>query len=856
MIKRSPCQIAVLFVFGILSVKGALFWQTDASRNFGILLALLSCAAALVLTGIWISRESQWKKRLLRAAVLLSAIGIGMFRMHSVSKEMEQRLNGIEDGQNMSVQGRIIKKQRKDSFDTVQWVVSLTDTYLKNSNGIHFCKNVIVYLKDDEPVIGNTIVLLGKIKLFQEARNDGNFDERAYYQNQGYSLKIYADDDSYQAVDTHKDQLRELLYDIQQMLMRVYEQRMPVQEAGTLCAMLLGEKSLLSGETKELYRQSGISHILAISGLHISILGASIYQLLRKRGVPYVAASAVAMGLLVMFALMTGMGLSAVRAVAMFGIYLGAECCGRAYDSVNGLAAAGVCILAVQPCALFLAGFQFSFAAVAGVLFGKEVCRVFQPKFKLTQTILISAGIQLMTLPLTAWYYFEVPVYSILLNLIVLPLMEVVLITGLFGGIFGLAALPGSVFGTAALFDGVFCMGPLFDRIFNLAMLGSRMISGGFLKVCAFVLGYFTKAGELFLELPGAVCVLGQPEGWQMLLYYSVVAGCVWIIWQADERSGRIDVKDGLALNPLKEREAMSKEREIMLKKQEDMTKGRKDMPKKQGVMLKKLRIVICACFFVCLCILFLSLPSQPEVVVLDVGQGDGIYIHTSDGMNIFVDGGSLNVKSVGTYRILPFLKSKGVSCIDRWFVSHLDKDHISGLEEIVESGYDVGSVMLAKGILRDEAYEEMINLLEKWKIPVQYMDMGDRLRGRNACFTCLGPHEQTLTTDRNAGSMLLLYEDCGFCGFFSGDISADEEKKLLSEQKLSGVSFYKSAHHGSNYSNSYDFLRLLNPAVSVVSCAEKNDYGHPGREAVRNMEENSGSVYYTMHSGQIRICW
>ena len=849
MIKRSPCQIAVLFVLGILSVKGALFWQTDASRNFGSLLALLSCAAALVLTGIWISRESLWKKRLLRAAVLLTAIGIGMFRMHSESKEMEQRLNGIEDGQNVSVQGRIIKKLRKDSFETVQWEVSLTDAYLKNSNGIHFCKNVIVYLKDDEPVIGNTILLSGKIKLFQTARNDGNFDERAYYQNQGYTLKIYADDDSYQAVNTHKDQLQEFLYGIQQMLMRVYEQRMPVQEAGTLCAMLLGEKSLLSGETKELYRQSGISHILAISGLHISILGASIYQLLRKRGVPYGAASAGAMGLLVMFAFMTGMGLSAVRAVTMFGIYLGAECCGRAYDSVNGLAAAGVCILAVQPCALFLAGFQFSFAAVAGVLFGKEVCRIFQPKFKLTQTILISAGIQLMTLPLTAWYYFEVPVYSILLNLIVLPLMEVVLITGLFGGIFGLAALPGGVFGPTALFDGVLCMGSLFDRIFNLAMMGSRMISGGFLKVCAFVLGYFTKAGEMFLELPGAVCVLGQPEGWQMLLYYSIVAGCVWIIWQADERSGRIDVKNGLTLNPLKKQEAMSKDREIMLKKQEDMSKKQEDM-------LKKLRIVICACFFGCLCILFLRLPGQPEVVVLDVGQGDGIYIHTSDGMNIFIDGGSLNVKSVGTYRMLPFLKSKGVSCIDRWFVSHLDKDHISGLEEIVESGYDVGSVMLAKGILRDEEYEKMINLLEKWKIPVQYMDVGDRLRGRNACFTCLGPHEQTLTTDRNTGSMLLLYEDCGFSGFFSGDISADEEKKLLSEQKLSGVSFYKSAHHGSKYSNSYDFLRLLNPAVSVVSCAEKNDYGHPGREAVRNMEENSGSVYYTMHSGQIRICW
>ncbi len=789
---RFLCQAVVLYILGILASKGVLEYEKASAGMgmYGFVLLVLAVLAAAVSVWCFVRRELPEKKKRCRAAILLFAFGIGMVRLNAVSNALMRQSAGILDSQAVSVQGRVTKKQARDKQlaktenQAIPWTVWLTDSYLNTSQGIRFCGNLIVYadLTSGEPVIGNTIVLTGKTKLWSEARNEGNFDERAYYENQGYTLKIYADKESFRVVNARTNRLRERLYRLQQRLADVYEQNMP-KEAGTLCAMLLGEKSLLSKETKELYRRSGIAHILAISGLHISILGAAVFRLLRKMGVSYLRSAVLSMGLLLLFGAMVGMSVSTARAIMMFGIYLGAACCGRAYDSGNALAAAAAWILLKDPRSLFLAGFQFSFAAVGGVLLGKGICQIFQPKYKLTETMLLSLSMQMLTLPLTAWYYYEIPVYSILLNLLVLPLMGAVLILGLFGGVLG--CLPAMLF---------------------------PWMSKGILYVCTLLLGYFSSAGELFLKLPGALYVTGQPKLWQMAGEALILAGCIWMYTKYGDSRKSVHGQNHVLKNAVKMSFAVS----IML--------------------------------------LLVRIPRQAQVVVLDVGQGDGIYIHTSDGMDVMIDGGSSDIKQAGAYRILPFLKSQGVAGIDCWFFSHLDKDHISGFTEIAQSGYPIGQVVLADGAVRDQAYEKIMSLLDEQQIPVRQMRTGDAFRGDQAVFSCLAPDSGGALDDRNARSLVLLYEDSGFRGFFSGDISKKEEQKLLRGQELLPVAFYKAAHHGSKHSNAKELLAQLKPLVAAVSCAKENDYGHPGEEAVAHMQAYSGCVKYTMESGQIRI--
>lgn len=789
MLDRYPCQAVLLLVFGILAGKGIV-----CGRLHLIVSAVLAAAAGV---GICMYKQPLKKQKLRRACILLLIFIIGAVRTDTANEQIIQCSADVRDGQKTVLQGRIIKKQLRQTQDSENsWTVYLTDSYLKSPQGIRSCGNIILYtdLTSGAPVIGNIILISGTIHLFQQARNDGNFDERAYYQNQGYSFKMYADKYAYQVVDKHTDRLREYLYELQQRFIQVFQSYMPAEEAGTLCAMLAGEKSMLSNETKQLYRESGIAHILAISGLHISILGQAVFSLLRRCRISYQASSLTAVGLLCLFGIMSGYGISTMRAVIMFGIYLGAACCGRAYDSMTGLAAAAACILLQNPCALFLAGFQFSFAAVAGVLLGKEVCKVYRPRFKLTETVLISMSIQMLTLPLTAWYYFEIPVYSLVLNLLVLPFMSAVLLLGLAGGVFGMFAMHAMP-----------------------AAIARTMLNG-----CTLLLKYFSKAGKLALRLPGAVCVTGQPKIWQLMCYYLILA--VSVLY---------------AVHILRTR-----------KKAAAKALDQKALTAAGG----KSRRVFGIGAAVCMLVLFAPLPAPMETVCLDVGQGDGIYIRTSDGLRVMIDGGSTDVRQVGTYRILPFLKSHGIAKIDYWFLSHLDQDHTSGFLEIVQSGYPVGEVVCADGMVRDQAYEKMTTQLSECNIKIRYLKKGNALRTKQACFRCLAPASLPGADDRNAQSLVLLYEDHGYSCLFSGDISQKEEQMLLAKQQVKKITLYKAAHHGSDSSNAQELLAVLKPAVSVISCAKENSYGHPGKEAVEAIETHSALTRYTMHAGQIRV--
>lgn len=225
-------------------------------------------------------------------------------------------------------------------------------------------------------------------------------------------------------------------------------------------------------------------------------------------------------------------------------------------------------------------------------------------------------------------------------------------------------------------------------------------------------------------------------------------------------------------------------------------------------------------------------------------------------------------MKKVGTYRILPFLKAKGVRKIDFWLVSHTDNDHISGLKEILQEKYPVKHLVFAKGIMQDEAFLELTRLAEENATEIVFVQDGDILHLKSAricmaiCdYKSRGISENDDRRDKNAESLVFFYEDEAFCGIFTGDIDAATERKLLTESAAmrkretgSGIDFYKAAHHGSNGSNSEEFLEALHPKTAVISCGLHNSYGHPGAEAVERMEAVGSSVFYTMKSGQIQI--
>ncbi len=253
---------------------------------------------------------------------------------------------------------------------------------------------------------------------------------------------------------------------------------------------------------------------------------------------------------------------------------------------------------------------------------------------------------------------------------------------------------------------------------------------------------------------------------------------------------------------------------------------------------------------------MLLLLPQTPEFELdfLDVGQGDGIFLATGDGTAMFIDGGSSNVSKVGTYRILPFLKYRGIQSIDYWFISHCDADHISGFLEIAEAGYRIKHLVVSAYLPYDSAWQEVEELAGQKGIPILKMNSQDSIKGRDWSIQSFSLEQESPVLDRNKASLVLLFEQDGFRGFFAGDIGEEEERELAQAWEFGKIDVYKASHHGSEYSNSSVILNAIAPRITVISCSMHNRYGHPGRGTMERLRETDSSIYETRYLGQIKI--
>ena len=218
-----------------------------------------------------------------------------------------------------------------------------------------------------EPAIGEYIKIRGKVRLFGEARNPGEFDSHLYYStiNISYSIK----ETNILARGGKEDVFHEALYKIRMNLEGKLDIFLPEKDSAVMKAILLGDKAYMDRDMKELYQSSGIIHILAVSGLHISILGMGMYKLLRKMRLKTMYASIISVLVMYSYGLMCGMSSSAYRAIVMFSIRLLAQIVGKTYDILSSLSIVEMMLLIEQPLLVYNSGFLFSFGAVAGIAY-------------------------------------------------------------------------------------------------------------------------------------------------------------------------------------------------------------------------------------------------------------------------------------------------------------------------------------------------------------------------------------------------------------------------------------------------------------------------------------------------------
>ena len=247
---------------------------------------------------------------------------------------------------------------------------------------------------------------------------------------------------------------------------------------------------------------------------------------------------------------------------------------------------------------------------------------------------------------------------------------------------------------------------------------------------------------------------------------------------------------------------------------------------------------------------------NKLEITVLDVGQGDGIFLMLPDHTTILSDGGSTSKSMLDTYVLEPFFNSKGIRRIDYVFVSHADSDHISGIIGLIENDVDrIGTLMLPQSQSAEKQFEQLLTAAKKKQIPVKWISKGDVFSLKtlpDLSFEVLWPSKNEKSDDTNESSLVwrLNYQD--FSMLFTGDLPGDCEDDLVS---LKPVTVLKVAHHGSDYSTTKSFLQQTTPQLVVISCSENNRYGHPGKQLLKRLEEAKiPSVLITKDCGAIII--
>lgn len=689
------------------------------------------------------------------------------------------------------------------------------NVYLKNALiNNRECGNIIAYFQSEPDLkIGNKIYLKGKIQQFEVARNKGNFDSKKYYLSIGITTKIAVKE--YYVSDDNYDFLRDKLCTLREYVVGMFSKLCDTNgkdkwlygnKAGIFSAILMGDKTELDQEIKDLYSLSGIAHILAISGLHISLIGMFLYSLLRKR-FSFATSSALAIAVVTLFAITSGMGIATIRAFVMFILKLIGEILGRKYDYITAISLSALILLADNPFIIINSGFQMSFCAMITItIIWPKVVYLINIKSKIANSIVFSLCIGIFMNPVIAYNYFQLPTYSFMLNIIVVPLLGIVVISAVAGSGMGFLSI----------------------------LMGKTALTPGCL-----ILEVYTFLCENVLKIPGAVIVVGKPTIKIIVLYYMVIVFflfCFTLVRKNYEKN--CNIKEMIDENGKK---VISSQ--IILKKQRKFD---------FKIRLAVVGISILSGFFI-----YYTPSKGLDIQFMDVGQGDGILIKADDGTTITIDGGSSDVKNVARYRMIPCIKASGTGVIDYAVITHADKDHISGIEEIInmntENGVTIRNLVMPHVSYEDEAYDELLTAAKTKGIQVLYIKEGDTMKLGKVEIKCIHPDGKYISDNRNDYSTVLSLKYENFSALFTGDIPAEIEKSIINKID-NNYTILKVAHHGSKYSSDMEFLKKVMPAYSVISVGEDNSYGHPGTETINKLKSLNSKILRTDLSGEIEI--
>ena len=274
----------------------------------------------------------------------------------------------------------------------------------------------------------------------------------------------------------------------------------------------------------------------------------------------------------------------------------------------------------------------------------------------------------------------------------------------------------------------------------------------------------------------------------------------------------------------------------------------------------KKPQFRICLLMIFGLLMVWVKHPLTNEVTMVDVGQGDSIFLRSMQGDTILIDvGGKVTFGTKEKWQessqtsnaektLIPYLQARGVSQIDYLVLTHTDTDHIGDLEEVAKR-FKIKEICVSQGALTKPSFVKRLRTLKR---PVHTLKAGDKLPMMGSKLQVLYPNK--IGDGGNNDSIVLYGKLLGSSFLFTGDLEKEGEEELMASYPTLRASVLKAGHHGSKGSSSEAFLDQLHPSLALVSAGENNRYKHPNDETIERFKQRHIKILRTDKDGAIRF--
>lgn len=737
----------------------------------------------------------------------------------------------FEDDEKILVIGKIISNRKEKEYKDIYKIkVEKINNKDKFRN-----TNLYLYVRSNRKIefkYGDKIEISGTFTKGEVQRNYKGFNYREYLK----TVKVYGilTLDKYKVIDVNANNfIRTFSNNIFLNIKNKVNENLNKEVASIVLGITLGYTDDIDGNIKAQFNSCNISHILAVSGMHVGYIMIFLKKICDKIFGKRKSKIFISI-ILIFYMLLCGFSSSIVRAGISGIVILMAGVVHRKNNLWNNICLSLLVILMYNPFLIRNVGLLLSYGGTIGIIiaskdienffiliqenyveknkrkrklikFGKRTRKIYN---KIKENVIITLSVMVFILPILVNTFNNIPCINIIVSLIISSIIAPVIIV-------------------------------CFIYVVSVNIIRLKIFS----NIINYIISMLLKIVEIGDKIPINKILFITPNILEVGVYYIIclILIILFRIYNTKNNSvTEIRIKNIISLLKYRFREKVKK---IGQKKYN-----------------KIIAFLICGIFFSAY-IFNTYIPKKLKIYFIDVGQGDCTFVVTPKNNKILIDGGGSEFSSysIGEKILLPYLLDRRILKIDYMIFSHFDSDHCEGLLYIMGK-IKVDNVVIANQYETSENYKKFIKIANKKRTNVIIAEAGSKINvEKNLFFDVLWPDKNNMISENaiNNNSLVCKLNYKRFSILFTGDIEEIAEKAILNKYKKLNRNILEStvlkvAHHGSKTSTTKEFLDNVKPSYALIGVGKNNKFGHPSDNTIKKLEYINATVYRTDINGEI----